>query len=111
MCRVLHGSTATNAWLATFAYSFAQVESHLTRPGLLSLGSGDQRTLCWVSRTIRQDLLVCSPLVILLHETIFPMFVRYKIKGHLDSARTDPIVFTVRMPEGDVRLAQRLSVT
>ena len=47
-----------------------------------------------------QDLLICGPIVVLLHDTILPLFVRYKIKEHLDSAMTDPIVFKNRMPPG-----------
>ena len=49
---------------------------------------------------VEQNLLICGPIVVLFHDTILPLFVRYKIKEELDSAKDAPIVFKTQMPAG-----------
>ena len=44
--------------------------------------------------------MIYGPLVLLFNEALLSLFVRYKIKQELDSALTDPIDFTIKIPPG-----------
>ena len=41
-----------------------------------------------------------GPLTVLFYNTVLPLFVRYKIKEQLDSAKNDPLIFQAQMPSG-----------
>jgi hypothetical protein len=48
-----------------------------------------------------QDVLIYGPLMLIWWHNVLPLFVRYKIKGELNAANPDPIIFKAQFPPGE----------